>query len=172
MSLAFWKISRNGRWSSPRRSPPAAAARSSGDAAARVDRKGSPLRLNSGDGAPGTARATRAEDAAPPRASRSKGSGREGEEDACDGDGVGRRSERKVDVEAMAAAAVLRRGVRASSGECGKRVDNFGPQMTVVESLPFACRGPLGLWKCVPFLFLWAAGLWEYEALYWHYGIF
>lgn len=123
--MAFWKISRNGRWSSPRRSPPAAATRSSGDAAARVDRKGSPLGLKSGDGAPGAARATRAEDAAPPRACRSRGSGREGEEAAWAGDGVGIRIERKVDVEAMAAAA-LRRGVRASSGEWeAKRVDNL-----------------------------------------------
>jgi len=121
MSLAFWKISRNGRWSSPRRSPPAAAARSSGEAAARVDRKGSPLGLKSGDGAPGAARATRAEDAAPPRACRIRGSGRDGEEAAWAGDGVGRRSERKVDVEAMA-AAVLRRGVRASElGGVGRR---------------------------------------------------
>jgi len=121
MSLAFWKISRNGRWFSPRRSPPAAAARSSGEAAARVDRKGSPLGLKSGDGAPGAARATRAEDAAPPRACRIRGSGRDGEEAAWAGDGVGRRSERKVDVEAMA-AAVLRRGVRASElGGVGRR---------------------------------------------------
>ena len=123
MSLAFWKISRNGRWSSPRRSPPAADARSSGEAAARVDRKGSPLGLNSGDGAaPGAAaRATRAEDAAPPRACRIRGSGRDGEEAAWAGDGVGRRSERKVDVEAMA-AAVPRRGVRASElGGVGRR---------------------------------------------------
>ena len=104
--MAFWKISRNGRWSSPRRSPPAAAARSSGEAAARVDRNGSPRGLNSGDGAPAApagpaARATSAEDATPPRACQSRGGGREGEKAAWEGEGVGRRRERKVEAEVM-----------------------------------------------------------------------
>lgn len=118
MSLAFWNISRNGRWSSPRCSPPAAAASSSGEAAARVDRNGSPLGLNNGDGAPAAdpaTRATRADDGAPHhRADRTRGFGEKRGKDAGGGDGVGRRRERKEE------AMVPGRGVRASSGS-GKR---------------------------------------------------
>jgi hypothetical protein len=119
MSLALWKISRNGRWSAPRRSPPAAASSCSGEAAARVDRNGSPFGLNSGDGAPAAGpatRATRAEDGAPHLADRTRGFGEKRLEAAGAGEGVGRRRERKE--EAM--VAVLGRGVRASS-ESGKR---------------------------------------------------
>jgi len=121
MSLAFWKISRNGRWSSPRRSPPAAAARSSGETAARADRNGSPRGLNSGDGAPAApagpaARATSVEDATPPRACRSRGGGRDGEEAPWEGDGVDRRRERKVEAEVMVGG---RGGAPAAACELG-----------------------------------------------------
>ena len=98
MSLAFWKISRNGRWSSPRCSPPAAASSCSGEAAASVDRNGSPFGLNSGDGAPAAdpaIRATRAEDGAPHLADRTRGFGENKGEAAGAGEGVGRRKERK-----------------------------------------------------------------------------
>jgi hypothetical protein len=120
MSLVFWKISRNGRWSSPRRSPPAAAARSSGEAAARVDRNGSPRGLNSGDGAPAApvgppARATSVEDATPPRACRSRDGGKEGDEVAWEG--VGRRRERKVEAEVMVGGRGGAPPRRVSSGE-------------------------------------------------------
>jgi hypothetical protein len=115
MSLAFWKISRNGRWSSPWRSPSVATASCSGEAAESVDRKGSPLGLNSGDGAPaGPAAEARATSTPPPRACRGMGSVKDGAEAEGDGDGVGRRMERKAEAEAMVAAVVLgRRSVQA-----------------------------------------------------------
>lgn len=130
MSLAFWKISRNGRWSSPRRSPPDAAASCSGEAAASVERNGSPLGLKSGDGAPGAPAAARATSSAPPRACRSTGSVKEGEEAEREWDGVGRRRERKAEAEAeaMVAAVVVvlgRRGVRARRTWGRSSVDNL-----------------------------------------------
>jgi hypothetical protein len=129
MSLAFWKISRNGRWSSPRRSPPAAAASCSGEAEESVDRNGSPLGLNSGDGAPAgpAAEARATSTTAPPRACRGRGSVNEGGEAAGDGYGVGRRMERNEEAEAMVAAEVLsHRGVKLG----GVGVDNLVGEMS------------------------------------------
>lgn len=114
MSLAFWKISRNGRWSSPRRSPPAAATSCSGEAAASVDRKGSPLGLNNGDGAPAAdpaTRATRVEDGVLHLPDRTRGFGKKGDDVAVGGEGVGRRRERK---EAMVPGGGVTRPRRAS----------------------------------------------------------
>ena len=161
MSLAFWKISRNGRWSSPRRSPPAAAARSSGETAARADRNGSPRGLNSGDGAPAApagpaARATSAEDATPPRACRSRGGGREGEKAAWEGEGVGRRRERKVEAEVMVGGRGGAPAAACELGGVGRRrrvcVDNLvgtREMNGVVHDLSWALEryGPRGLSK-------------------------